>query len=70
MNSCTCPLCNAVIELENMPCIGDRLACRGCGDVLKVISVTPLELEWALDDLLEGPEYSVRMRHHPKIRWY
>jgi lysine biosynthesis protein LysW len=70
MIACTCPHCNAVIELEDMPCIETRLACRGCGDVLKVVSVAPLKLEWALDDLLEDPEHSVRMLRHPKIHWF
>ena len=61
MISFTCPMCNAVVELDDMPCIDARLVCRGCGDILKVVTVTPLKLEWAMDDLLESPEYSVRL---------
>lgn len=70
MISFTCPLCNAVVELDDMPCIEARLACRGCGDILKVVTVTPLKLEWAMDDLLESTEYSVRLLRHPKLHWF
>jgi hypothetical protein len=28
--------------------------------LLKVVSIAPIKLEWAFEDLLEGPDYSIK----------
>jgi lysine biosynthesis protein LysW len=65
-----CPSCRAAVVFEDIPKVDQRIVCAGCGDVLKVVSVSPIELEWAYEDLLEGPEYSVRSCLHRGHRFY
>lgn len=60
MAQCECPSCQAVVAIEGVPAIDQRIACDECGDVHKVVAISPIKLEWAFEDLLEGPEYSVR----------
>lgn len=45
-----CPECDARIRFTNKPSIGQRLTCRECEQVLEVIGLQPLELDWAYDD--------------------
>jgi hypothetical protein len=66
MVQCACPTCQAMVVFSEMPVMGERTTCTGCGDMLKVIAISPIKLEWAFEDLLEGPEYSVRSYPH---RW-
>jgi lysine biosynthesis protein LysW len=71
MVDCACPTCQEIVTFSEMPVLGERTICEGCGDVLKVVSLSPIKLEWAFEDLLEGPDYSVRSypyrwrRFHP-----
>jgi lysine biosynthesis protein LysW len=55
-----CLNCGAEISFANSPAIDQRITCPKCGDVHKVVGLDPLRLEWAWEDLLEGPEFSVR----------
>lgn len=55
-----CKNCGTPISLGGSPAIDQRVTCTKCGDVLKIVALDPVKLEWAWEDLLEGPEYSVR----------
>ena len=47
----TCPECDAEIEVDEFDVDkGDQLSCPECGSNLEVTSVSPLELDIALDD--------------------
>lgn len=60
MSPIKCPTCQAEVTISDATVPGQRVPCPRCGDVLKVVAVNPLELEWAWEDLLDGPEISVR----------
>ena len=60
MSQGICPKCGSGILFDHPPAPEERVKCHGCGDILKVVTLSPLGLEWAWEDLLEGPEYSVR----------
>lgn len=55
-----CTECNASFEVNPNLQPGDRLDCPKCGEPLKVVHNSPLKVEWAFEDHLEGPNYSVR----------
>jgi uncharacterized paraquat-inducible protein A len=55
-----CAVCDASFETRGDHHLEDRLVCPVCGEPLKVVSQAPLRVDWAYEDLLEGPEYSVR----------
>jgi len=44
-----CPGCESTIALSGAK-VGDRMDCPECGEKLEVISVKPLELDYAFDD--------------------
>jgi lysine biosynthesis protein LysW len=44
-----CPDCSAPIAFEPRPRVGQRHECAQCGSEMEVISLTPLELDWAMD---------------------
>ncbi len=44
-----CPECDADIELKPGVELGDPVACTECGAQLEVISLKPVELDYALD---------------------
>jgi lysine biosynthesis protein LysW len=45
-----CLECGNSIGLSARPCEGQRLICTACGARLEVISLRPLELDWAYDE--------------------
>lgn len=45
-----CPECSEGVKLGNEPQEGQRVTCATCGADLEVISLTPLELDWAYDE--------------------
>jgi lysine biosynthesis protein LysW len=45
-----CPECGNSIGLSARPREGQRLICTECGARLEVISLRPLELDWAYDE--------------------
>jgi lysine biosynthesis protein LysW len=45
-----CPECSEGVKLGDRPQEGQRVTCAVCGADLEVISVTPLELDWAYDE--------------------
>lgn len=49
MAKATCPGCEGGIRLERRLRMGQRFLCPHCCTVIEVISVAPLELDWAYD---------------------
>jgi alpha-aminoadipate carrier protein LysW len=50
MNSTYCPECDERIVFNpTKPKFGQRLSCPNCSAELEVISLDPLELDWAYD---------------------
>ena len=49
MNSAYCPDCEGKIVLNPLARVGQKLACPHCQAELEVISVDPLEFDWAYD---------------------
>ena len=45
--SATCPICDAVVELEKDTVLGELLTCPECGSELEVINLDPFELDEA-----------------------
>ena len=56
MTSAYCPGCDEKIKL-NSPKEGQLVTCQNCGDELEVVSLTPLELDWAYDGLDDDFEW-------------
>lgn len=44
-----CPACGNPLELGNAVKQGDHVQCPECGELLEVISVKPLELDYAIE---------------------
>jgi lysine biosynthesis protein LysW len=49
MPSTYCPDCGSKITLNPHPVLGKKLTCPECDTELEVISVDPLDLDWAYD---------------------
>lgn len=49
MNSAYCPDCDGKIVLNPHARVGQKLACPHCEAELEVISIDPLEFDWAYD---------------------
>jgi lysine biosynthesis protein LysW len=45
-----CPECDADIPFNGAVKTGLEVTCRNCGAFLKVISVSPIEMDWADTD--------------------
>jgi lysine biosynthesis protein LysW len=45
-----CPDCDGEINMSNSFKEGSLLTCSNCGAYLKVIGLSPTELDWAYDD--------------------
>jgi len=53
----TCPECDAEIEVDEFEVDkGDQLSCDECGSSLRVVTLSPLELDLASDDDDEDDE--------------
>jgi len=50
MHKTQCPMCDAVVTLQNKPKLGQRVVCPGCDAALEVVWLDPLELDWPLDE--------------------
>jgi lysine biosynthesis protein LysW len=48
-NSTYCPECDGKITLNPHASLGQKLSCPHCDADLEVISLEPLELDWAYD---------------------
>jgi lysine biosynthesis protein LysW len=45
-----CPECDGTIVFGTKMKMGEHIECRECGALLEVISLNPLELDYALED--------------------
>ena len=45
-----CPECETKIRFPQAPQMGETLTCHECGEALQVVSLSPLELDWAYED--------------------
>ncbi len=45
-----CPSCDARIRIGGDPDIGMRVTCPECGDLLEVVELNPIELDWVYYD--------------------
>lgn len=45
-----CPSCDARIRISGDPDIGMRVTCPECGDLLEVVELNPIELDWVYYD--------------------
>jgi transposase-like protein len=49
-----CPECDHEVLIETTPNVGDRLICSSCKTTLTVIRLSPVQLDWAFIDPIEG----------------
>jgi len=52
-----CPDCDSTVDLGSTPKRGQTVTCGTCSAYLQVISVSPVELDWAYDDDEADTEY-------------
>jgi len=52
LGSAACPECDAPVPLGANPGIGQRAVCPNCRARLTVISLNPLDLDWAFEEPL------------------
>jgi len=45
-----CPGCDTKIYFHRPPKLGDFVSCTECGDMVEVINLAPLTLDWSIDD--------------------
>lgn len=45
-----CPSCGETMRLAEKPHLGERVTCPACQEVLEVVELNPVELDWAFDD--------------------
>ena len=48
-----CIDCDRPIKLESRPVVGEVIFCSSCGTELEVISIDPVELDWAFLEPIE-----------------
>ncbi len=46
-----CPECEEGVSLGPQPRIGQRVTCPHCNAELEVVDLSPVELDWAYDEL-------------------
>lgn len=52
-----CPDCDSTVDVGSNPKRAQTVTCGSCGAYLQVISVSPVELDWAYDDDEVDVEY-------------
>jgi hypothetical protein len=57
MNDAICPECGRTVTVDGKPYKGQWIACPHCSADLEVISVVPLELDFALLEEAEEDEF-------------
>jgi lysine biosynthesis protein LysW len=50
MKEAKCPLCGEKIKISVTPWKGQKLECPACEEVLEVVTLNPLSLDWPYDD--------------------
>ncbi len=51
-----CPSCDTSIRFRNNLYIGQMVTCPECGDVLEVVRLSPIKLDWAFEEPFEDDE--------------
>ena len=51
--SATCPGCGARVQFQRMPQLGQFIVCDECDDMLEVVNLNPLTIDWSSDDDLD-----------------
>ena len=57
-----CPTCAAKVIIEQMPHLNQRFVCPGCADVLEIVRLNPLQLNWVFEDrqhYLDDDDYPI-----------
>jgi len=54
----SCPECNGDISFDGPPRKGHEVTCPTCGAYLKVVSGSPIELDWSNGNLEDNIENS------------
>lgn len=49
-----CPECDHDVLMETTPNVGERVICSSCKTILVVIRSSPVQLDWAFIDPIEG----------------
>ena len=62
----TCPQCDGNVRVRKVTQLGQLITCRYCHVKLEVVSLTPLELDWATQ--LQFQERIDNKRHKNKKR--
>jgi lysine biosynthesis protein LysW len=57
MTAGRCPECGSEIGLGPSAELSARVVCGGCGAYLEVISLSPVELDWAFDQPVSHMQY-------------
>jgi hypothetical protein len=50
MASAACASCETQIEVGRKPVVGQRVTCPSCDEVMEVVWLQPVELDWAIDE--------------------
>ena len=45
-----CASCEAQVFVGKNPRIGQQVTCPSCGDVMEIVWLDPVELDWLIDD--------------------
>jgi len=56
-----CPECDHEVQIETTPNLGDRVICLSCKTALVVIRLSPVQLDWAFIDPIEGTNWVVNL---------
>jgi lysine biosynthesis protein LysW len=62
-----CPDCGIKIALGRDPKKGQMVTCPKCSAYLELINISPIELDWAIEDEDDQPDeaYDERSGRHP-----
>jgi lysine biosynthesis protein LysW len=52
-----CPSCGEKVKVADNAKIGNMVTCNGCGDILEVVWLDPVELDWPVDDDDDDDDY-------------
>jgi lysine biosynthesis protein LysW len=52
-----CASCGAKVNVGKNPELGQRFTCPSCDDVMEVVWLDPIELDWPIDDDEDYDDY-------------
>jgi hypothetical protein len=66
-----CIECDTTLNLGKSPHKGQKVTCFKCGAVLEVINLSPIELDWALDeDFLDDDDFDTDYDFEERAKGY